>query len=357
MAEHHVLIIGNGPAAGRHLRALAGTARARLSTCGTGPCGTGLQPADQGTGISPAISPNHPAALARHYDDLSQALADASAGITAAVVVCTARQRVPTAKLLADAGIHMLIEAPLSTTLEEIEALQGVVARRRLLAMVAYPMRLHPALQAARSLLAAGRYGRPLQIVAALGPSMLLAGKEVPGAGGPPEAGVIETVLSHAVNAGEWLVGPVERVLADAGRPGGGSAFENVAHVLARHGPVLGSYSANLLQPLSADTIHVVCEQGTIGVDLTAGVCRSLPEGAGEWRIEAAAPLTPDDLLAAQTRLFLDAIEGEADPHCTLTEAVQSLRVNLAVAVAAEQPRWLPVRPDAWRDQTRSPWA
>ena len=92
------------------------------------------------------------AALAEHYD--------------AAVIATPAHLHVPMAIRLAEAGVHLLLEKPLSTSMEGIDTLRQVVRDRRLVAAVAYVYRANPVLRAMREAIASGRFGRPVQVVA-----------------------------------------------------------------------------------------------------------------------------------------------------------------------------------------------
>src|SRR5262249_15221081 len=83
---------------------------------------------------------------------------------------------------------------------------------------------------------------------------------------------------------GEWLLGPVERLVADAAHLVlDGVTVEDTVHLLARHGPplltlspdvggegrvrgsVLASYSLNQYQAPNELTLTVICERGTAG--------------------------------------------------------------------------------------------
>ena len=86
-----------------------------------------------------------------------------------AVIATPAPSHIPIALRLADAGVSMYIEKPLSTTMDGVEKLIGKVKEKGLLAAVAYVYRAHPVLVAMRDALRTGRFGRPVQVVAACG--------------------------------------------------------------------------------------------------------------------------------------------------------------------------------------------
>ena len=56
-----------------------------------------------------------------------------------------------------------------------------------------------------------------------------------------------------------------------------------------------------------------------------------------------------DSLFVRQADAFLDAVEGKADPLCSLAEGVRTLRVNLAILAAAAQVPWRQIELDEGR--------
>ena len=61
------------------------------------------------------------------------------------------------------------------------------------------------------------------------------------------------------------------------------------------------------------------------------------------WTEGARHEFHRDDLFVAQAHMFLDAIAGKCPPACSLEEAEQTLRANLAVLRAAEHRSWQPL--------------
>jgi predicted dehydrogenase len=158
--------------------------------------------------------------------------------------------------------------------------------------------------------------------------------------------GAIQDALTHLFNAGEWLLGPIDRLVADAAhRVLEGVTVEDTAHVLARHGPALASYSLNQHQAPNELTLTVVCERGTARLESHESRWRWMTEPAGAWHDEVIPPLDRDTPFVAQANAFLDAVEGRAAPHCTLEEGVQTLRANLAALASLERGAWQAIDP------------
>src|SRR5262249_35708169 len=102
----------------------------------------------------------------RGFANLESALAQRPA---AAVIATPAPLHVPMATRLVEAGLHVLIEKPLSTSLDGIDRLTRLVSDKRSTVAVAYVYRAFRMLAAMRQVLAAGRFGTPRELTAVCG--------------------------------------------------------------------------------------------------------------------------------------------------------------------------------------------
>ncbi|MGD9644522.1 MAG: Gfo/Idh/MocA family protein [Pirellulales bacterium] len=330
---HRLLVVGTGSIGERHVRCFQQTRSAEVAICE--PLGERRQDVAGRYGL-PAAFADLDAALAQPWD--------------AAVVATPANLHIAQARRLAEAGCHLLIEKPLGTSLDGIGELQTLVAERSLVAAVAYVYRAHPALQAMRVAIAAGRFGEPVEIVVQAGqhfPTYRPAYRETYYRDRATGGGAIQDALTHLLNAGEFLVGPIDRVAADAAHQVlETTAVEDTVHVLARHGDVLGSYSLNQHQAPNESTITVVCRRGTAKFEMHAARWKWMIEPGTTWQEEPAWSLERDALFVTQAGAFLDAVERRAAPLCTLDDGLQTLRVNLAVLAAAESRSWISITAD-----------
>lgn len=324
---HRVLIVGAGSIGERHLRCFQGTGRAE--TLLVEKDGDRCRAVAQRYGVR------------KVFTDLDRA---SSEKIDAAVIATPAPLHVPQATHLARQGIHLLIEKPLSTNMHGIDSLQETVRTRNLTAMVAYVYRCHPLLAAMRQSIKEGRFGRPVELVVVSGqhfPTFRPAYRQVYYSDRAMGGGAIQDALTHLVNAGEWLVGPVDRLVADAAHQVlDGVTVEDTVHMLARHGQVLASYSLNQYQAPSETSITVIGDKGTARFDLHENRWRWLMEPNGQWNEQRQEDGGRDALFIAQAHTFLDAVDGNGPIHCTLDEGLQTLRVNLAALASAETGTW-----------------
>ena len=149
----------------------------------------------------------------------------------------------------------------------------------------------------------------------------------------------MQDALTHVVNAAEWLVGPVTRLAADVDHQVlDGVTVEDTAHVLTRHGRVMGCFSLNQHQAPNEVDDHGRLHPRHRPVRVPrvpAGGGR--PSRAGRGPTSRPRPLERDTLFVRQADAFLDAVEGKAAPLCTLADARQTLAVNLAILRSAER--------------------
>jgi len=330
MTTHRVLVVGVGSIGERQLRCFKATGRADLSFCETNQV------------LRRTIADRY--AVGRHYATLDEALEDRPRCFDVAVVCTPALLHVPMATQLVQAGIQTFIEKPLSLSLGGIPELEELAKRRGVVAAVAYTYRSHPTLQHMKAALDSGRFGRPVQIVSVWGqhfPKYRPAYREIYYTSRATGGGIIQDVLTHAINAGEWLLGPVDRVMADAAHQVlEGVEVEDTVHVVARHGDVLACYCSNQHQAPNELTITVICERGTAKFELHTGRWLSMTEPGGEWQEEFDFGGERDDIFVNQANVFLDVVEGKAEPRCTLAEGMQSLRATLAILASSDDPPW-----------------
>lgn len=330
MSNYRLLVVGVGSIGERHLRCFLATGRVKAAICEVNP------------DLRRAIADRY--SVTRCYASLDDALIDTSWRPDAAVIATPAPLHIPMAARLAEAGVHLLIEKPLSTTTAGIPELQQLVNRRGLVAMVAFVLRAHPAVQAVRQVLAERRFGQPVELVAASGqhfPTYRPAYRSIYYRDRAMGGGAIQDALTHLINAAELLVGPADRVMADAAHQVlEGVEVEDVVHVVARHGHLLASYSLNQFQAPMENALTVVCERGTVRIEFHESRWRWMTEPGGKWHDEPVEARERDTIFITQANAFLACVETGAQPLCSLEEAFQTLRVNLSILQCTQDPGW-----------------
>ncbi len=325
--QHRILVVGVGSIGERHVRCFLATGRVAVGIC--------------------EVNESLGNTVAERYglDEVFSALETAQESSWDAVLIATpAHTHIPIALAVAKQGIPLLIEKPLSTSLEGVDELHALVKEKNLLTAVSYNYRAHPALAAMKAALDTGRFGTPKQLYALCGQNFATyrpAYADVYFADRAQGGGAIQDSLTHILNMGEWLLGPATQVLADASHQVlAGVNVEDTVHVIARHGDVPAIYTMNMYQQPNETTLTVVCEKGTLRFEVHRCRWSWMDTVDGQWQEEDFAFQDRDDWYVLNANAFLDALEGTCAPLCSLEEGIQTLCCNLAMLASADATPW-----------------
>lgn len=235
----------------------------------------------------------------------------------------------------ASAGCHILLEKPISHSLDGVADLRAAAKASGSRILVGFQLRFHPTLQQTAQLLAAGSLGRPLSARAHWGEylpdwhpyedyrSGYSARADLGG-------GVVLT-LCHPFDYLRWLLGEVNSVWASLARSGELEiSVEDQAEIgLAFASGALASVHLDYLQRPAAHWLEIVCSQGRLHWDAATGILRQINLDGAEKEYAPPAGFERNDLFLAQTRHFLDVVGG-AEPACTLQDGQRALEIALA---------------------------
>jgi len=326
-SRFRVVVVGAGSIGERHIRCFQATDRAVV---------TFVEPRAE---LRAEIAARYPGVTP--LETVDQALAGT---YDVAVIATPAPLHVGQAHAFVRRGAHVLVEKPLAVAPEGVEELAAEARNQNRVVGVAYVYRAHPVLAEMREAIVSGRLGRPVQLIAVCGQHFPLyrpAFRETYYAKHASGGGAIQDALTHIVNAGQWLVGPVQRVSADAAHCVlDGVDVEDTVHVLARHGGVLANYSLNQHQAPNETAITVVCERGTARFEMHACRWREMTTPGSEWIDHPRPPLERDELFIRQASAFLDAVESGAPPACPLEAGLHTLHVNRAILSSVTSGLW-----------------
>ncbi len=323
---HSILILGCGSIGERHLRCFQKTARAQVAACDTNP------------DLLRAIEERYKAPT---FSDYAAALNEAFT----AVVICTPAQlHVPLARLALEAGKHVLIEKPLSQSLAGVDGLMQAHASSGRQVSVAYIYRVIPVLVAASAFLREGSLGPVLQVT-------LNSGQHFPAMRPAHTApyhqtyyrerrtggGAIQDALTHLANWVESVVGPTDSVICDCAHLALPHVeVEDTVHIAARHIGTLVSYTLNQFQAPNESTLQFNTALGSVKIELHRQRWGVMNVGEQEWVWQDCPIPDRDTNFIEQANAFLDQIEGRPSRLCSLADAVQTLRFNLAALASAD---------------------
>lgn len=326
--QYRVLVVGVGSIGERHLRCFQKMDRCIMSFC------------EPNVELRATIADRY--GINEAYEGLDAALTAGEYDV--AVIATPAHLHVPIAVRLAELGIHLLIEKPLSLSMEGMDRLTEIVSEKSIAVAVGYTHRAHPANRGLKEEIDSGRLGKPLQITVSCGqhfPTHRPAYREIYFTRHETGGGAIQDAITHMYNLGEWLVGPINQLVTDAAHLHlSDVTVEDTVHTMARHDEVLGSYSLNLYQAPSEAMITVICENGTGRVDYEHSRWSWMGKPDTPWHHQPVDVPERDWLYVEQATAFLESVEGQGQPFCPLDEGIQTLRVNLASLKSVEERNW-----------------
>lgn len=242
----------------------------------------------------------------------------------------------------AEAGCAILLEKPVSHTLERIDEFRAAVQRSGARVLVGFQLRFHPTLRRAAELLAQGAIGRPLAARAHWGeylPNWHPWEDYRQGYAARPElgGGVILT-LCHPFDYLRMLLGDVRSLWSfTAARGGLDLPVEDTAEVgLQFANGAVGSVHLDYLQQPATHTLEIIGTAGTLRWDNADGALSLFQAGSTAWQVEAPPEgFERNWLFVDEMRHFLAITRGEAQPLCTLQDGIRALEIALLARQSA----------------------
>jgi predicted dehydrogenase len=268
------------------------------------------------------------------YQNLNEALAQNPDGV---IVANPTAFHLSTALLAARQGSDILIEKPISHSWDGVEKLSRIAAETGSRVLVGYQFRYHPNLLQIKSLLENGGIGKPLEVRSHWGEYLPVwhpwedyhhsysARKELGG-------GVLLT-LSHPFDYLRFLFGNATVQGSVLGYGGGlGIDVEDMAEVLLKFDDqLIGSVHLNYLEQPPRHTLNVIGTQGKLNWNYYQNRVDVISHGEGK-QIEEISYFCPPDfdrnhLFLREMEHFLEIIQGNASPVCTLDDGMETLRL------------------------------
>jgi len=265
------------------------------------------------------------------FTDLGAAIREVGATV-AYVAVPEAWHRAPV-EALAAAGIPMLVEKPLATTVEDGEAMVAAAAVRRVHAEVNYVQRWNPAFVEARRTVESGDLGEVRSFNACLS-NRIDAPRDNPSWSRTTSPAWV--LMAHCLDLAYWLSGRrAERVYATGGRGQlqalGIDTWDWVHAVVSYEGGGDGVFESSWVLPESwpAGTdlrLRVSGTHGSIDVNDTVQHVAVATQTFRYQSTTASGAWVPQRLWA-----FLRAVEGERVPRVSFADGLEVTRLLVAI--------------------------
>jgi predicted dehydrogenase len=256
----------------------------------------------------------------------------------AAVIANPATHHLEVALSLAQAGVHLLIEKPISINSDGVETLLKTCRSLGTTLMVGYNLRFLPSLQKFRELLEERCVGQVLSVRAEIGkylPSWRPGSdyRQTVSAKADLGGGVL-LELSHEIDYLRWLFGEVEWVKAVQCKQSKLEIdVEDTAHLvmsLTQTDEATSTVVALNMDFIRHDTTRictVIGERGTLRWNAVAGTVELFEQGNSEWQTLLTDLPQRDDSYLAEWRHFLECIEEKASPLISGEDGLAVLRI------------------------------
>ena len=264
----------------------------------------------------------------------------------AAVVASPASRHVETALVLAQQGIHLLVEKPLSHTLEGVDDLLELCHSRNLTLQVGYNFRFYRPLQIIRQALLEGRIGHVLAVGAEVGqylPQWRTGADYRQGVSARSDLGggaVLE--LSHELDYCRWLAGEVKSVSAQIAHLSDLEIdVEDTAEIILQfNNGAIGSVHLDMVQRSPTRSCRIIGAEGTIAWDGNSHQVRRFSAGSNCWEdMHPARELDRNEMYLAELQHFLEGLRGPRGgvPQRNEAPTGEDGRRVLEIALAAKQ--------------------
>lgn len=242
----------------------------------------------------------------------------------------------------AEAGCHILMEKPVSHSLERVDLLASALQRGGGQLVVGFQFRFHPGLRQVRSWLVDGKIGKPYSF-------RVHWGEYLPDwhpwedykqgyAARPDLGGGVVLTLTHPLDYLRWLLGEVESLWAYAGTLGdlGISVIDSAEIGLKFRAGLAGSVHLDYLQRVPAHTLEIFGTTGIIRWDNSSGNASLYQVERAAWEvIPVPDGFDRNHLFLDELRHFIRVMQGSEPSQCTLEDGTWALRLALAAHQSA----------------------
>lgn len=327
-----VALIGLGAMGRNHLRVLSELPGVTLAAV-----------CDQDEKAVEAVSRQHSVPGYRSWDEMLE-----RERLDAAIVVVPTRYHLEAGLAALERGLHVLVEKPIATDLEEGRKLVEAARRAGRILAVGHIERFNPAVRELQRRVQAGENGRIFQLQARrLGPFPARI----------RDVGVVIDLATHDLDVMHHLAGsPVERLYAETEQRIH-TDHEDILNALLKFGSgALGVLQVNWLTPTKIRELTVLGERGMfvcnyLTQDLSLYRNAETTSGAEPGQLTTVTegevvrfPITKAEPLRLELESFAGAVRGEHAVEVDGEAGLRALHLALALVKSASETRLLSAR-------------
>lgn len=273
-----------------------------------------------------------------------------------AVIASPAPFHLATAHALAAAGVHLLIEKPLSPSVEGVMQLLKTCKEQRTVLLTGYNLRFLPSLQRFRELLDEAVIGKVLSVRCEIGqylPSWRPESDYRQGVTANQKLGggaLLE--LSHEIDYLCWIFGEVEWVISILSRQSSLEIdVEDTAHLILGFSPqvngnqLIATLNLDLIRHDTTRTCLAIGEKGSLRWDGLTGQVMVYRAGEKNWCELFRYQHQRDDSYLAEWQNFLGCVFDSRTPMITGEDGLKVLEIIEAARNSAASSRRVDVAP------------
>ena len=255
-----------------------------------------------------------------------------------AVIASPATFHIAAAQALVETGVHILVEKPLSATMDGVSKLLETCREKKTVLLTGYNLRFLPSLQQFRELLAQRIVGRVLSVRCEIGqylPSWRPDNDYRQGVSARQELGggaLLE--LSHELDYLRWIFGEVEWVKATLSRQSSLEIdVEDTAHLTLGFAPeadgnkLIGTVNLDFIRHDTTRLCTAIGEKGSLRWNGLTGVIELFEAGAKEWRELYRHQHQRDDSYLAEWQNFIACVTEHKTPLITGADGLKVLQM------------------------------
>ncbi|HEY2670439.1 MAG TPA: Gfo/Idh/MocA family oxidoreductase [Rugosimonospora sp.] len=258
-------------------------------------------------------------------------------GLDAAVIAVPHALHAPITRDAAAAGLHILVEKPIATTIADATAMIDECRTAGVVLAVGHVLHFVPGMVAAQRLLRCGDLGTPLAAVDRRTASYSFGSR--PGWFFDPVAaggGVLLNVGIHSIDKLQWLLNaPAVRAAGRTATRDGLSVETEALALLEMAGGIPATVSLTGTGLPFTDVTEIVCTKGALRLSLTDGVWAYPSDGPGRQLAAAGSDELPT-AFAAQLADFARACRTGQPPAVAGEYGRSVLATALAVYASAD---------------------
>jgi predicted dehydrogenase len=263
-----------------------------------------------------------------------------------AIIANPSPYHISVAKSLANAGIHLLIEKPLSDSMSQIEALFEIAQKKHSLITVGYNLRFLKSLQKFKSILESGLIGRINLIQCSVGqylPSWRpeMDYRESVSANSRLGGGAL-LELSHELDYLIWIFGSVDWVQAFISQQSNLEIdVEDSVYLIMQfmgggdNGPIVASVNLDFIRHDSTRSCIVIGAMASLRWDGINDRVEIWEVNSDSWRELYKGSSERDESYASQFSNFMNTISAGDQDKATLNNGIAALELIEKIRIAA----------------------